>query len=282
MNFQKSTANNLLHQLIYITLELPTKIILNTMFKITSSIRKYTQLKPMLRAVDYVLFYTSYRLQVLSDLTDDFSTNTGKFLNNIITFNSRLALCITSLLIKTGKACRAEITNSKSILPVTFLFPVKIVKNIYKNFNADFNEYPILTTGDINAIAKDINGYVKFCLSIAVAFILIPVPLVRSEKVALITDKIRSLPEHKVNIALRSSFALMFFSALFYCIYFKSDLIDHSMTAATHFITVTMLSVALTSLIVGPSKGLTKFMLINFVWSSLFCWQCSPIIIALS
>ena len=282
MNFQKSTANNLLHQIIYITLELPTKIIVNTMFKVTNSVRNYTQLKPMLRAVDYILFYTSYRLQVLSDLTDEFSTNTGKFLNSILTFNSKIALCLTSLLIKTGKACRAEITNSKSILPVTFLFPVKIIKNIYKNFNADFNEYPILTMNDISSLVMDVKRYVKFCFSIAIAFTLIPVPLVRSEKVASLTDKIRSLPEHKVNIALRSSFAIVFFSALFYCIYFKSDIIDHSMTAAAHFITVTMLSVALTSLIVGPSKGLTKFMLINFIWSSLFCWQCSPIIIALS
>ena len=284
MNLQKTLSNNLLQHLIYISIELPTKIIVSTMYNITNSIRCYTQFKPMLAAIDYILFYTSYRLRVLNNYADEFSANTESFIQELIKFNKNLALCITSTLIKTGKSTKEELNKykSKNILIRCSYTPVIISINLIKNFNTNFSQESIITMQDVTNLTNEINSYLRFCLNTVTAFLLIPVPLVRSSKMISFTSKIRALPENKVNMALRSSFAFIFFAALYYCITYKSDIIDHSMTAATHFMTVTMLTVILTSILVGPSKGFIKFLLINFTWASLFCWQCSPIIIALS
>lgn len=284
MNLQKTVSNNLLQQIIYISIELPTKIVVSTMYNITNSIRCYTQFKPMLAAIDYVLFYTSYRLRVLNNYADEFSANTESFIQEIIKFNKNLALCITSTLIKTGKSTKDELNkySSRNIFIRCYYTPFSIFKNLIKSFNTNFNQESILTSQDVTNLTSEINNYFRFCLNTITAFLLIPVPLVRSSKMISFTSKIRALPENKVNMALRSSFSLIFFAALYYCITYKSDLIDHSITAAAHFVIVTMLTVILTSIIVGPSKGFTKFLFINFTWASLFCWQCSPIIIALS
>jgi hypothetical protein len=284
MSTQNSISNNLLQQLIYIGIELPTKLVVSGMYNITSSIRSYTQLKPMLSIIDYILFFTSYRLHILGNYTDDFSKNTNTFIRNILLFNSKLFLCITTSLIRTGKSCRTELNTSNTpfMLKRLSLLPITILRNIKKTFNTDFNNTKIITSDDFAEISYQIKKYLMFCFELSLAFFLIPAPVIRSQKMTNFTKKLREIPENKVNIALRSSSAVILFGALYYIIQFKADLIDHSITAATHFVAVTMLTVVLTAIIVGPSKGLIKFIMINITWAALFCWQCSPIIIALS
>ena len=135
-----------MQQVIYICLELPTRILVNLMSRVTNSIRSYTQCKPMLSLVNKVMFTTSYRLTILGNYTDQFSFNTQSFILSFLNINKKFALCITNCIIRSGKAFKKEFEQIRFLksMHILFISPFLIAKHLVQNFNYDFNKNQIL------------------------------------------------------------------------------------------------------------------------------------------
>jgi|SaaInlStandDraft_7_1057024.scaffolds.fasta_scaffold16203_1 hypothetical protein len=281
MEFAKTAPKTLLQQLIYMTSELPVRIIINITCNISKKIREYTSIKPMLVAIDYGLFYTSQRLHVLGIHTDKFSEETQLCIKNILKFNEKLALCITTCIITASKDIKNEL-RKKTFIKKIQQGPALLIKLIIKNINKGLCGNKVISKENVNVFFQSLIRYTKFCITISIAFILVPCPILERSKISKFTEKLPAMGYGEVNYIARISFAIAALCVLHLLLGYKEHIIDTYMSAASHFILTAVSAVTFTSMIIAPRDGANKFVIVNIIIAFLLCWFCSPVIFALS
>jgi len=281
MEFAKTIPKTLLQQLIYMVSELPMRVLINITCNISKKVREYTSIKPMLVAVDYTLFFTTQRLHVLGTHTDKFSEETQLCIKNILKFNEKLALCITTCIITATKDIKNGL-RKKTFTKKIQHAPTLIIKPIINNINQGLSGNKVIAKEDVNLFISNLFKYVKFCTILSIAFALVPFPILEKAKTQKFTEKLKDLGYAEINYIARISVAIVVFCMLYILLGYQEQIIDKSMSAATHFILATAGSVTLTSIIIAPKDGANKFVIVNVIIAFLLCWFCSPVIFALS
>jgi hypothetical protein len=282
MQISQNRPNTLLEQIVYVSCQLPARIIINAACRLSKKLQEYTSVKPLLIIIDYILCYVAQRLDALGTHMDQLSGQTQDFVRGMLVFHEKLARLLMSSIISGSQHYTQDLKNQPWLgkITATLLAPWLIAKYAYQTGNADAFGNAILTQADASQCAHAIRSYTRFLMTLATTTLLVPLPIIQTQKITAFIPRSQRIGH--INFPARIASSALVFSFLYIILAYKAYLIDKQISAATHFILVTMSTVMLTSIIIAPCDRAIRFVCRNMVVAFLLCWFCSPAIFALS
>jgi|GEM_PF-6588716 len=282
MQISQNRPNTLLEQIIYVACQLPARIIINTACRLSKKLQEYTSVKPLLIVIDYILCYVAQRLDALGNHTDQLSGQTQDFVQGILRFHEKLARLLMNSLISGSQQYTQRLKKEHSLgkIATILLAPWLISKLAYQTGNEDAFGNAIFTQSDASQCAHTIHNYARFLITLLTTALLVPLPIIHTQKITAFIP--RSERIGKINFPARIASSALVFLFLYVILTYKVYIIDKLLSAATHFILVTIGTVILTSIIIAPCDRAVRFVCWNMTTAFLLCWFCSPAIFALS
>lgn len=282
MQISNNRPHTLLEQIVYVTCQLPARIMVNVVLRLSNKLQAYTSVKPLLIVIDYILCYVVQRLDTLGNLIDQLSKQTQNVIQSVVCFNIKLAQLLMNSLIG---GCQYYTQHLKKQPPqgkiTAILFaPWFMTKYAYQVGNEGAFGKAIFTQADARQCAHALDSYIRFLATLLTTMLLVPLPIIHTRKVRAFIPQSERVGT--IHFSARITSSALVFVFLYGILVNKAYIIDTYLSAAIHFLLSTMATVMLTSIIIAPCERAVRFVCFNLIIAFSLCWFCSPVVFALS